>query len=139
MWRARRRAVEIGRNAELVPDPRRGAMGEGHRVVERRRAQRNERQNVERADARVRAAVPAQIDAVARNARQGDRRRDRLRCVADGSEDAAMMDRVARPVDDARALRFDRSGARVDQRRIASLAQVRNDLELEAAQRAYRR
>jgi hypothetical protein len=114
-------------------------MREDHRVVERRHAKRNERQDVERADARVRAAMPAQVDAIARDPRQGDRRHDRLCCVADGGEDAAMMDRVARPVDDARALCFDRGGAGVDQRRIASLAQVRNDLKLEAAQRAYRR
>ena len=77
--RARGRAVEVRRDAELAPDAGGGAVRERDRVVERRRAERDERQHVERADARVRAAVRAQVDALVRDARQRDRRRDGLR------------------------------------------------------------
>ena len=114
----------------FAPDARRGAVRERDRVVERRVAERNERQHVERADARVRAAVGAQVDALVRDARERDRRRDDLRRAADRGDHAAVVHRIAGAVHDARALRLHRSGARVDHAGIASLADVRNDLEL---------
>ncbi len=79
MRRARRRPVQVRRDPDLAPDARRRAMGERHRVVQRRIAERHERQNVERSDPRVRAAMHPQIDAPTRDVRERDGRRDDLR------------------------------------------------------------
>ena len=128
--RARRRAVQVRGDAELAPDARGGAVRQRDRVVERRVAERNERQHVERADPRVRAAVRAQVDSLVRDARQRDRRGDDLRAAADRGDHAAMVNGIAGAVHDARPLRFHRGGGGVDHLRVASLAQVRDDLEL---------
>ena len=104
-------------------------MGEHRGVRKRCVAQWNEWKDVERADARMLAAMCAEIDAFGGSAGQGDRRRKYGSARADCGDDAAIMHGIAGAMDDARARAADRPGARINHRGITAIGDVRNDLE----------
>ncbi len=66
-------------------------MGESRGSLEIGPPERDERQDVERPDARMNAAMAAQIDALQRDAGKRHRRFENLRFVADDGQDAAMV------------------------------------------------
>ena len=70
-------------------------------------AERDERQDVERPDARMNAAMAAQIDVLERNAGERYRGFENLRFIADDGQDAAMVHDIAAPVDEARSAALD--------------------------------
>lgn len=96
--------------------------GIGHgRIV-----QRDERQHVQRADAGMHPGVRAQVDAFQRDGGQSDGGFTQLLVTAGQREDAAVVNRVARAVQQARAGRFGGGDAGVDDGEIAAFADVRD-------------
>ena len=71
----------------------------------------------------------AQINSRVRNARKRNGGRNGLRSAPDRREYAAMMCLIARAMNDPCALRLHRRNARLHNRSIATLADIRNDLE----------
>ena len=93
-------------------------------------AERDEGQHVERADARMGAAMRAQIDALDRDARRAPPPPpDTASPLAEKREDAAMMHRIAGAVGQRRARVLDRAGHRIEHFRIAPFGNVGHAFE----------
>ena len=98
-------------------------------TIRGRPAQRNERDDVDRAHARMDAAVFREVDEPDRRARERERTvLHALRRPEEG-EDRAVMIGVAVHVHESSAPGLDGAAERVDDRRVTSLAHVRHALE----------
>ena len=84
------------------------------------------------------AAMPAEIDPIASNAGKANRRRDDGGTGTHCGDDAAMMNRIARAIDDARAGGDDRCDGGIDDGWVAALRDIRHDFEKRIASLAQR-
>ena len=91
--------------------------------------ERNERQYVKRADARMHATMLPQIDMLARRARERDAGFEEGARRTDRGDDAAMVHGIACSMQHPRSGRFDRAGARINDVRAHAFGNVRNDFE----------
>jgi hypothetical protein len=122
--------VEEDRQRELLPDP--------SRELERRRAcalgvglpDRDDRDDVGGADARMSALVAAEVDPLARARDARQQRGHEIRRAADERVDGAVVILVRVDVEQA-CLPGQRLADRVDGRPVASLGEVRHGLERE--------
>ena len=117
-------AVIIGRDAKTLPDLRPGLMCQRDCLRHGCRAQRNERQHVERPHPRVQAPVSPQVDAIERD----------LPSLPRDRQDAAIVRGVARAVQHACAATLHRRDAEIERSRNAPLGDVRYALEDSRAQ-----
>lgn len=111
------------------PDAPRALSGQVDCLLHRRLAQRHERQNIERADARVHAPVRAQVDVFQGCARQ---RHPRIadRCSrSHGRNDAAVVNDVAGTVNHTRAGVFNTPHASIHHLGAAAFGDVRDNFE----------
>ena len=102
------------------------------RALQVLRPQRHDRHHVGGADPRVRAFVGAQVDPLDGDRDPCQQRVGQLRLRADEREDRAVVVGVGVHVEQAR-VRAERDADRVDRRRVAALAEVRNRLERQHA------
>ena len=116
MRRGRGRTIQQRRNPQLTPDARRRPVRERHRIIERRVAQRHERQHIERPNARMFPTVPAQIDPFERHARQRNSCCNDLRSRTRRRYDAAVMDGIARAMNDPCPFRAHRRNSSINRR-----------------------
>ncbi len=95
----------------------------------------NERQDVEGAYARMYAGMRAQIDPFNRNGRKRDCRFAQLRVAAGDRQNAAVVNRIARAVQNVRARRMHGINARINDRCIAAFRNIWNAFEQHLGQR----
>ncbi len=104
-------------------------MGQSGGVGHSRPRKRNERQHVERADARMEPAMGAQVDSLGGQPCQGDTRGDNLIAAAHDGEDAAVMGGVETAIEQLGPGRRDDGGGGVEERRVAPLGEIRYDFK----------
>ena len=122
--------VEVHRQLEAGRDPLAEGAREVDDVVDGGRAERDERDDVDRPDPRVLALMGVHVDLVDRSGDQAlEGRRDGL-VLAGDREHRAVVARVARPVEQAaRRARSDGLGQPVDDVEPAALGDVRDGLD----------
>ncbi len=122
-----RRVHEHGHAAVRGEPPRdciRSALGTSHVLGH----ERHDRHDIRRTDARVRALVRPQVDALPRNGDRSGESVGQLPLLADEREDRAVVILVRVHVEQA-GMRGEGSADRVDRHEVAPLAEVRNRLE----------
>ena len=125
----RRLRVEEHRHRELHRDSVSDLVREVHGLGHGRAGERDERDDVEHAQARMDTGVLTEIDAPDGDAGERERRRLDRRRVADEREDRAMMIGVAMDVEEPRAGGDDARRQLSDHERVTSLGDVRDALE----------